>query len=52
MANTPPKSDEYIAGEATRDIAGKVSGRDQWRDHDERYVIQRILRAIRDAKGE
>ena len=34
-----------------QDIAGNVTGRDQWKDYDERYVTQRILRAIREAKG-
>ncbi len=44
------KSDEAIASEAMRDIGGNVSGKEQWRDYDERYVVQRILRAIREAK--
>ena len=51
MAKQPPKSDDEIATTAMRDIAGNVSGKDQWKDYDERYVLQRILRAIREAKG-
>src|SRR6478672_2826147 len=44
-------SESSIAGEAMRDIAGNVSGKAEWRDYDERYAVQHILRAIREAKG-
>ena len=51
MVKPPPRTDEEIARAAMQDIAGNVTGRDQWKDYDERYVTQRILRAIREAKG-
>jgi len=45
------KHEEDIAAEAMRDIYGNVTGaRQSWRDHDMRYVLQRILRAIKEAK--
>jgi hypothetical protein len=52
MVKPPPRTDEEIAKTAMLDIAGNVTGRDQWKDYDERYVTQRILRAIREAKGQ
>ena len=51
MVKPPPRADEEIAKAAMRDIAGNVTGRDQWKDYDERYVTQRIIRAIREAQG-
>ena len=52
MAKQPPKSDEDIANAAMQDIYTNVtSARESWRDYDMRYVLQRILRAIREAKG-
>jgi hypothetical protein len=51
MPEATPKPDEQIAAEAMRDISRNVSGKDQWRDYDERYVTQRILRAIQQGKG-
>jgi hypothetical protein len=51
MAKPPPRTDEEIAKAAMLDIAGNVTGRDQWKDYDERYVTQRSLHAIREAKG-
>lgn len=47
-----PKSDEEIAADAMRDIYANVTdARAIWKDYDLRYVTQRILRAIKDAKG-
>jgi hypothetical protein len=51
MAKPPPRTDGESAKAAMLGIAGNVTGRDQWKDYDERYVTQRILRAIREAKG-
>ena len=51
MVKPPPRTDEEIATAAMLDLAGNVAGHDQWKDYDERYVTQRILRAIREAKG-
>ena len=51
MVKPPPRADEEIAKAAMLDIAGNVTGRDLWKDYDERYVRQCILRAIREAKG-
>ena len=46
------KPDEDIAAEAMRDIYGNVTNaRGTWADYDIRYVLQRILRAIKEAKG-
>jgi hypothetical protein len=51
MARPPEKSDEDIAAEAMKDIYANVTdARQSWRDYDMRYVVQRILRAIREAK--
>jgi hypothetical protein len=51
MAEQPPKSDEDIANAAMQDIYTNVtSARESWRDYDMRYALQRILRAIREAK--
>jgi len=50
MAKPPPRTDEEIAKAAMRDIAGNVTGRDQWKDYDERYVTQRIF--TRDTRGQ
>ena len=47
-----PHTDEQIATDAMRDIYGNVTGaRGTWAEYDMRYVIQRILRAIREAKA-
>ena len=51
MAQPPPRTDEEIARAAVHDIAGNVTGREPWREYDQRYVFQRILRAIREAKA-
>jgi hypothetical protein len=52
MAKQPPQSDEEIANAAMQDIYTNVtSARESWRDYDMRYVLQRILRAIREAKS-
>jgi hypothetical protein len=46
-----PKTDEEIAHTAMHDIKANATGAaDQWKPYDERYVLQRILRAIREAK--
>ena len=39
---TTPKTDEFVAGEAMRDIAGNVSGKAEWRDYDgaDNYVVR------------
>ena len=51
MAKQPPKSDEDIANAAMQDIYTNVtSARESWRDYDMRYVLQRIIRAIHEAK--
>jgi hypothetical protein len=47
-----PKADEDIATTATHDIKANGTGAaDQWQPYDEKYVRERILRAIRQAKG-
>lgn len=52
MAKQPPQSDEDIANAAMQDIYTNVtSARESWRDYDMRYVLQRIIRAIREAKS-
>jgi len=46
------KPDEQIADAAMKDIYANVTGaRGGWADYDMQYVIQRILRAIKEAKG-
>jgi hypothetical protein len=51
MVKPPPRSDEEIAAEAMRDIYANVTdARGTWRDYDMKYVTQRILRAIGEAK--
>jgi hypothetical protein len=53
MASLPPRSDEDIAAEAMRDIYGNITdARRTWHEYDLRYTMQRILRAIKQAKGE
>ena len=52
MARPPEKSDEELAADAMRDIYANVTdARSTWKDYDLLYVTQRILRAIREAKG-
>lgn len=52
MAKPPPRTDEEIATAAMRDIANNITGKDGWKDYDKHYVLQRILRAIKEATGE
>ena len=43
--------DERIAADAMREIYANVTGaRGAWHEHDMRYVLQRILQAISEAK--
>ena len=52
MAKQPPQSDEDIANAAMQDIYTNVtSAKRMMRDYDMRYVLQRIIRAIREAKS-
>ena len=48
-ANLSP--DEKASAEAAHDIMANVTGGDTWREYDEKYVRQRILRAIREVGG-
>jgi hypothetical protein len=45
------RSDENIAKAALDDIQGNIHALKTLADYDQRYVLQRILRAIREAKG-
>ena len=48
-----PRTDEEIAKAAMQDIRANVTGAaDHWKDYDEKYALDRILRAIREAKGQ
>jgi hypothetical protein len=51
MAKQPPKSDDEIAKAALDDIQGNIHVLKTLAEYDQRYVLQRILRAIREAKG-
>jgi len=52
MAKQPPKSNEDITNATMQDIKVNATGSsDQFPAYDERYVLQRILRAIREARG-
>jgi hypothetical protein len=52
MAEPTPKTVEEIANDAMQDIYMNVTdARGIWRDYDLRYVLQRILRALREAKS-
>lgn len=49
----PKPNDEEIAKAAMQDIRANVTdAADQWKPYDEKYVLERILRAIREAKGQ
>ncbi len=53
MAKPAPKTDEEIATVAMQDIYTNVTGaRGIWADYDMRYVLQRILRAIRETMAQ
>jgi len=47
-----PRTDEEIAKALMHDIRLNVGGKKIWADYDEKYVLERILRAIREAKGQ
>jgi hypothetical protein len=49
MGNPPLTPDEKAAADATRDIMFNVTDGRNWHDYDEKYVRDRIMRAIRDA---
>ena len=49
MAKPPPRTDEEIAKAAMLDIAGSLGS--TLPEYDQRYIFQRILWAIREAKG-
>jgi hypothetical protein len=49
MAKPPPRTDEEIAKAAMLDIAGSLGS--TLPEYDQRYIFQRILWAIREAKA-
>jgi hypothetical protein len=49
----PKPSEEEIAKAAMQDIRANVTGAaDHWKDYDEKYALDRILRAVRETKGQ